>query len=142
MSRNKIDQEYSYYVNIKVYDKDIPSGNIIEYYKWDNMKFNQRVKWNWYFKYRTALLQVKYPRKYIAFIHGKEIATKKTLENILKDKISGKKRSITKVKNIIKEIENNWMNLFPLEDQPEYKLIKCKLVRLEEELQELQNEIL
>ena len=40
-------------------------GDKVEFIKWSDLPFSVRNKWDWYFKYRAALLQVKYPKYYV-----------------------------------------------------------------------------
>lgn len=60
-----------------------------------------------------------------------------TLEKIRKDKIRGKKATITKHKNSLKKAKDNWASLFPIEDDPDYQRAIEKIGRLEIELQSL-----
>ncbi len=131
-------QDKMHWVVIKVFTQRGPYGTQVEYHKWDRMTFEQRTRWDWYFKYRAALLQVKYPKHEVEFLWGNEDAVGKTAEHILRDKIAAKKRTITKHKNIKKELEKNWKSLFPIEEEHHYKLLLCKISRLEEELKEIE----
>jgi len=83
------------------------------------------------------LLQVKYPKFEVQATWGNEPAQGKTLEKIRKDKISGKKATITKHKNSLKKAKDNWASLFPIEDDPDYQRSIEKIGRLEIELQSL-----
>jgi len=61
---------YSFYVTIKVYSR--PNRFILESKCWDGMRYDTRLKFDWYFRYRAALLQIKYPRAVVELYHGKE----------------------------------------------------------------------
>lgn len=104
------------------------------------MPFNIRNKYDWYFRYRAALFQVKHPKSLVEIasgIHEKDERTK-TLEQY-KFKIQGKRAAITKVKNAIEQTEQVWDQLFPLEEYEPYQKALAKLERLEAELKELIN---
>ncbi|MPT35602.1 MAG: hypothetical protein E2604_11075, partial [Flavobacterium sp.] len=71
--------------------------------KWDNLPWQVRCKYGWYFKYRAALLQVKYPKYHIEQSWGVKPPDTKTTLKYLKDKIASKKRMVTKIKNALDE---------------------------------------
>ena len=41
---------------------------VVECLKWSGLKWELRIKYDWYFKYRAALLQIKYPRFLCLFL--------------------------------------------------------------------------
>lgn len=123
-----------HWFNIKVIGE---RREVVEYLSWSGLVWELRLKYDWYFKYRAALLQVKYPKFEIQTTWGNEPAGGKTLEKIRKDKISGKKATITKHKNSLKKVKDNWASLFPIEDDPDYQRAIEKIGRLEIELQSL-----
>lgn len=110
---------------------------IVEFLSWSGLKWELRLKYDWYFKYRAALLQVKYPKFEVQTYWGKEMATGKTLEEIRQAKIRAKKSKITEYKNKLKKAELNWSSLFPIEDDIDYKKAVEKINRLECELRSL-----
>ena len=114
---------------------------VIEFYLWDNLRFKLRIKYDWYFKYRAALLQVKHPRFKVETYWGNEPAIGKTLLQFKKDKIKSKKSKITEYKNKLNLAKQNWISLFPIEDDPFYQKAEMKINRLENELKILQNEL-
>lgn len=105
------------------------NGELVERLKWDNMTVQQHVKWNWYFNYRAALLQVKYPRYTIKHTWGQYIPDNtKALEHRLKNLITAQKRKLTEYSNKLKRFDSemkerieNWTQLFPIEEDPKYK---------------------
>lgn len=110
---------------------------IVEFLSWSGLKWELRLKYDWYFKYRAALLQVKYPKFEVQTYWGNEPATGKTLEEIRQAKIRAKKSKITEYKNKLKKAELNWSSLFPIEDDIDYKKAVEKINRLEFELRSL-----
>lgn len=114
---------------------------VIEFYLWDNLRFKLRIKYDWYFKYRAALLQVKHPRFKVETCWGNKPAIGKTLLQFKKDKIKSKKSKITEYKNKLNLAKQNWISLFPIEDDPFYQKAEMKINRLENELKILQNEL-
>lgn len=124
---------------------------IVEYLSFSGLKWELRLKYDWYFKYRSALFQVQYPKFEVQNYWGKEPAKGKTLEEIRSVKISSKKATITKAKNnlsgYLKEFENyklNYAELFPITEKIQYQeflknieLLNQKINRLEFELRTL-----
>lgn len=123
-----------HYFNIKVLNE---KRDIIEFISWSGLKWNLRLKYDWYFKYRAALFQVKYPKFEIQTFWGNEPATGKTLEEIAQSKIRGRKAVLTKNKNLLIKAKKNWNSLFPIEDDPDFKRAVNKIKKLELELESL-----
>jgi len=112
-------------------------GQTLWWKKWENLPWNTRTKFDWYFKYRAALAQVNNPRAEVEFRWGHEPATGNTLEIAYKNKLKGKRATITKFENAIKEAESTWDQLFPITDDIRYINKKRKLERLHMEYNEL-----
>jgi hypothetical protein len=121
-----------HWYNIKVLNH---KRDLVEFLSWSGMKWDLRLKYDWYFKYRAALLQVKYPKFEIQSYWGNEPATGKTLEEIRQSKIRSKKSNITESKNKLNKAKDNWSSLFPIEDDIHYQRAVEKIKRLEFELQ-------
>lgn len=121
-----------HYFMIKVYDKR--GGELIEYLSWTGLVWQLRLKYDWYFRYRAALLQVKYP-KYVVDCHwGNVPAEGKSKEYLEKVKIRAKKAKITEYKNKLAKAKAQWASLFPIEDDPDFQRAVEKIKRLEFEL--------
>lgn len=115
-----------HFFNIKVMDRK--PGELIEFLSWSGLRWELRLKYNWYFKYRAALLQVKYPKYIVETFWGNEPAQGKTLEHIINAKIISKKATITKGKNKLENYKqeferykSQYSRLFPIEHEQEYK---------------------
>jgi hypothetical protein len=128
---------WGYY--IKVYDTGYSTGKVIEFMKWENLTFELFCKYKWYFEYRYALFRVRYPKSLINHENFKRDLNEKETIDFLKNKIIGKKRTITKYKNKLSIYESNWNSLFSISDDEPYKKAVHKISRLEEELNELKN---
>lgn len=87
------------------------------------------MKWKWYFKYREAILRVKYPKAYIELRTGPYdyILPKNELQKKLKNNLSAAKRKLTEFKNKITYERENWNELFPIEEHPKWADIEKKL---------------
>lgn len=120
-----------HWFNIKVINN---KREIVEFLSWSGLKWDLRLKYDWYFKYRSALLQVKYPKFEVQTFWGNEPATGKTLEEIRTAKIRAKKSKITGYKNKLEKAKQNWSSLFPIEDDINYQRAIEKIKRLEFEL--------
>lgn len=138
----------TYWVKIVVLNSKYET---IEIYLWDNLPYKIRLKYDWYFTYRAALLQVKYPKFSVRLFGDKIKAQGKAFEDLKKSKIQSKKAQITKAKNKLDQykiefenFKNNYSKIFPIEDENEYKvfiesidLAQSKIEKLELELKSI-----
>ena len=127
---------------VKIYSGKQAGGNPCVYYK-TGLTFAIIVKWSWYFEYRAALIKVVNPRfKVDLDIKGYDyVEPKQEKEKKMRDKIKGKKATITKFENILKKAKDEWNYLFPIEDDEHYIKAVDKLERLKCELRNLEKEI-
>lgn len=116
------------------------NGNLVEYCKWAGMRFDQRCKWQWYFNYRSALLQVKYPKYHVEMRWGHESAVGKSKEQLLKNKKIAKKRKITEYQNKLDNYVKKYTSLFPIEKDEAYQLAVAKIEKYKTELKNIPNE--
>ncbi|HLW38896.1 MAG TPA: hypothetical protein VKX31_00800 [Brumimicrobium sp.] len=123
-----------HYFNIKAIANN---RETVEFLSWSNLRWELRLKYDWYFKYRAALLQVKYPKFDIQIFWGNEPAQGKMLAMIQQGKIKAKRAKITEIKNKLEKAKKNWCSLFPIEDDPTYQRAIEKLQGVETELNEL-----
>lgn len=108
-----------------------------------DLPFEVICKWKWYFEYRAALYKVKNPRHVVELTTGSYdfIPTIDQEKKRLRDKIIGKKATITKYENLLQKAKDTWNLLFPIEDDLHYKKcvlkidkLKCELTLLEKDL--------
>lgn len=124
-----------YFYSIKVIDKQ---RNTIEFLNWRNIPLKTYYKFFWYYKYRSALLQVKYPRfEIIQFWGVDREPSVKSQELILKNKIISRKRKISEMNNKVNYVIKNWNELFSYEEEPIYLKFIEKKNKAEKELNEL-----
>lgn len=116
------------------------SGDLVEFSKWDGLRFELRMKYDWYFKYRAALCQVKYPKYDIELSWGNEPASPKHMNDVIKGKITAKKRVVTETENKLRKAESSWTEIFPIDEHPLYSKAKGKLSRLKLELAVMEEE--
>ncbi len=124
-------------------------GETLEWKYWNGYTLQQHVRWKWYFKYRAALLRIKYPKSHIEESWGHyEPKEKKSQIKVLKGRITAKKRTLTKWKNKMDKYlkgmeEHNKTVIIPFNpnDDPNYKPALEKIGRLEYELEELLKEM-
>lgn len=92
---------------------------------WRGYTFAQYTRWAWYFQYRYALLRVEYPKNRIDNIcYQTELSDFQT-KNLIKNKISSKKRKITILKNNLDDMVKKWSSLFSMDD--DYKIIQFRM---------------
>jgi len=108
----------------------------IIYHKfWGKLPWSTRLKFNWYFRYRAALLQVQYPKLEVELSWGNlPVTDVNLLHKRWNDRVRAKRSKITEIKNKLNAARNTWDLIFPIEDDPFY--IKCleKLSKKEDEL--------
>ena len=133
-------QLYGYH--IRVHDKEYATGSVIEYWRWEGLRYDTFIRFLWYFEYRYALLRVKYPKNYIQHNQFTTELTEKSASDLLKSKISTKKRKITEFENKLLMAENGWQQLFPISEDALYIKAAGKIARLKVELGELEKQTL
>jgi hypothetical protein len=128
-------EQVTHWVSISVRENE--SCPLLELIEWKNLPFEVLCKWKWYFKYRAALLQVKYPKHIIDYRWGSQQPEGVVAENLKANKIRSKRAKITEVKNKMELAKKHWNFLFPIEDDQDWKRAISKLKTLENELSEL-----
>lgn len=100
----------------------------VMYYKKD-LPFELFIRWKWFFRYRAALIQVQHPKQFVEleFIKVKFTPDLQVLLKRAKDKFIGAKATLTKYQNKKKEMEDNWNELFPIQQHPKYMFVMDKI---------------
>ncbi|WP_121667307.1 hypothetical protein [Mesonia aquimarina] len=132
-----------YYFSIKV--KALRQDKPIEFLYWNGFNLHEFVRWKWYFKYREALLRVKYPKHFFDINSGFYFPEKpKDEKKVLKNKITSAKRNLTKWKNKLNKyketvLHENKSRLIKksFDDDPNYEKAILKIEKLEFELKEI-----
>jgi len=135
-----------FWVMVQVIDEE--NRLIKDGMSWKDLSWDIRRKWDWYFKYRAALLQVKYPRMRVEMTWGSGLPTRMDQAiRIHKNKLAGKKASITKTENLLREnreymqkCKKEHSGIFPIEEDPQWKEALCVLDNLEIKLDRLKTE--
>lgn len=109
---------------------------------WELPNMELRMKYNWYFKYRAALLQVQHPKHEVTMSWGtsEKYTEEQKAEIEFRNKLIAKKRTVTKYCNLLKQAEKEWNSLFPIQDDLMYQKAVNKIERLKNELAELENQ--
>src|SRR5690606_4942621 len=123
-----------HYVTIRVHQEGQGSP-VIVFLKWENMTYEVRMKWDWYFKYRAALEQVKRPRSTVIVHWGNQPAVGKPLIQQLEQKLISSKGNITRISNKIRDYENkmNGLLIWEVDRDDIYQEALQKLARLKRE---------
>lgn len=111
-----------------------PVRTHIKTLRWAELTWELRLKYDWYFNYRAALLQVQYPKHVVHISWGNEPATGKTLQYIIDCKVRAKRGKLTEMKRKLSYMETNWNELFPINQYPAYLFFINKIEGLTEEL--------
>lgn len=110
---------------------------------WTGFKFECYNKWRWYFRYRCALLQVQYPKRYAEFVSF-NFEYQPPINEIRKrliDRQRSAKAKVTEFANKIELAKKHWNQLFPIEEDDLYKRAMGKVESKKKEVIELQNQI-
>jgi hypothetical protein len=100
------------------------------------------LRWDWYFKYRAALMQVKYPKAHITFsINMYEEDSRSKLQQALAEEIK-RRTQITRIKNRFSAAVKQWrqndpLGLTPIEEHPNYDMFQDRLLHMEDDYQSL-----
>lgn len=138
--------EFEFFYIIKVFDKK--PGKLVELLRWDGLRWETRIKWDWYFKYRAALLQVKYPKYIVKVYFGQAPPSENTIEFQKQNKLRAKKAKLTKIKNNFSLYQNEFdkfksefSELFPIEESLIFKEYQSNFEKFKEKINQLQFEI-
>ncbi len=108
---------------------------------WRGMLWHTRTRFDWYFRYRAALIQVKHPKAEVVLTWGNEPAVGKSLDDIIRTRIVAKKAAITKIRNRMDAARKSWNSMFPIEEDQHYKEALEAIKKREFELLTLQNQL-
>ena len=139
-------EEYRYWYKIVCYKGKYPNSGAKEILYWDDMTFDVRTKWNWYFEYRHALLKVQNPKQKVNSVWGRKERVNATPEQIEREKNIRRrttlKRKITQFKNAIHEYEEQQkQKLIPDYENERYKRTVEKLGQYLLELESIEKVI-
>ena len=136
---------YSFYYKIGCYTKS-GGGELLESLTWENMTFEVRTKWNWYFEYRAALLKIKNPKSHIEQFWGSREITDQSPTELKRYKIQARsvavKRLVSRFKNAIVKYEcEQRETLIPDFENERYLRTIEKLKEYEAELADLDRQL-
>lgn len=131
---------------ITVYDTIYADKKVVEELFWYNLPMAVIIKWSWYFKYREALLRVKYPRMNIVRRDWDIEPEGNVAQNIrlsrIKKELKNARRMVTKISNAIEEYElEQSKTLIPHLSNPKYVRTKEKLIEYTEMKNSLEAEL-
>lgn len=126
-----------HFVHVQVFTSS-NCRELVEHLSWVDLPWHTRMRFDWYFKYRRALLQVKYPKHHTVMKWGHYEPEGDQGLRILRNRIIAKKGKLTEVRNKLQKAIDHWDQLFPIEDDLLYKNAVAKIERIENELKELQ----
>lgn len=131
-----------HWVRITIHSAEY-TGDIIKVLVWRDLPWAVRVKWSWYFKYRAALEQVHHPRSRVNMTWGNSPAEGKTLLLVKKERVTSRKREVTRISNAIKKHEE-YMSTFLIwekDQDKDYQKALAKLDRVQNELRIAEEEL-
>ena|SRR3990172_6251327 len=108
---------------------------------WTDLRFELRMKYAWYFRYRAALLQVQYPKSRID-LHFSEIdPSQKIVKDAIATQIRAKRITLGKYRNKLQLAREHWSSIFPIDEDPLYIRAAAKVARLASELESLESQL-
>ena len=132
-SNNKI--ETRIWVKITFNEKGISALRKCVYFR-NEMKVDFFQRWKWFFEYRAALLRVKYPKAFIEYTHSpyEYVLPEEKYREKVKNQYLSDKCQLTKFQNKLNYVLANWNELFPIEENPNWKKIVEKMNYYQERL--------
>jgi hypothetical protein len=109
---------------------------------WSELHFFQIHKWDWYFRYRMSLLQVRHPRLFFSMRVHERLASPTDLIANIKKSIITRKRQISKWTNKTQQALEAWDQLFPLEETEQWKKAIAKINREKRQLEMLETDLI
>lgn len=152
---------------LRIFETDFKYGNepielnclynlaIVSYYNWEGchrilerewtgLRFELMMKYQWYFRYVSAHLQIQYPKRIFGFevyrLHSPEevrAVEKKRLVN----KIRSAKAKITEAENELSKLRASWVEIFPIEQHPKWQATQKKLAEKAAQLSMMQRQL-
>lgn len=129
--------DYLHWVKISIKDEKY---NEYPSLLWSGLPFHTRNKFDWYFKYRAALIIVNNPRFKVEITWGHKLNIS-LQEKERKDKVNAVRSSkalITKYTKQINEYVRNYNEIFPIEEDQRYQKAMCRLNQVKAKLIELE----
>lgn len=136
-------ENFRYGCKILLHRRDhITTGSKLMHY-WDGYNFAQYNKWRWYFRYRQALLQGQYPKRYVELVPFRYdyVPPKEQQIKRLTDKMRAAKAKRTHYMKQIELAKAHWNEIFPIEEHPDYIRAMAKIEQKEALVIELENQI-
>ncbi len=102
------------------------------------------LRWLWWFKAKEAKIRLENPRWFTEISHGHYdwVAPVELQIKVLTDKIRNRKARLTEYNTKVRMAEQNWTELFPIQDDELYKKAIAKITRLQSEKEALEAELL
>ena len=90
-------EDKKYGCQIRIHRKDYYCSEPNLVLRWEGYSFQQYNKWQWYFRYRAALEQVKHPRNFVelAQFSYEYVPEQEELKRRMKNKLIAKKAKLT-----------------------------------------------
>ena len=135
---------FRYTIKISVHRKSYKASDPKVVYFKQGLTFQLFNRWKWYFRYRAALWQVEYPRQYVEleFIQVKYVPTAVQEKQRLMNRLVAAKGKITQIQRGLAEMQSNWSQLFPIEDDPTYQRYIEKLQEYRDRYNSIKKELL
>lgn len=112
--------------------------------EWTGLRFELMMKYQWYFRYVSAQLQLQYPKR----IFGFEVYRLQSTEEVravekkrLVDKIRSAKAKITQAENELNKLRAGWFEIFPIEEHPKWQATQKKLAEKSTQLSMMQRQL-
>lgn len=119
-------QNYRHWVVIEAHKNGYHSSSPQRLLEWEGLRSEQFIRWGWYFRYRTALLQVEHPMWLIEMRFGRVETTKTEAEQEaqrLENKIKRAKAALTTVDNRLRDYKAQYRGLYPIEEDGVYQAL-------------------
>lgn len=109
---------------------------------WKDFPFHIFMKWQWYFRYRAALIQVANPKLFVELrtFSYTYVPTFEEERKRAKDRLTAKKAKVTSWHKKVAAYRASWTYLFPVDDDADFIAALAKVKKAEDELTDMQQE--
>lgn len=112
--------------------------------EWTGLRLEQVTRFSWYFRCRAAAEQLKNPRTKVYFEINKTYEAIDQRTDLLKtitNKLRNAKAKLTQATTRLNQIKENWKELFPIEEHPNYSKVAQEIERRKKRIQELESDL-
>lgn len=139
----QLSTSYMYRYDVRIDVADNKAGGYAQRVRmWTGLKLQAVVRFDWYFRRVAAFIQINHPRKFVKLVVVRqEIDQRAGQIQTLTNRIKNAKAKVTQFTLTLQKAKDGWNQLFPIEDDHNYKKVQERLQRKKEDLAVLEKEL-